>query len=62
MTGKQLKQIIQQQGISQKYISKEICLSYTSLNSYLNGHTHISKSKYYRLCALLQQMGEDVLL
>lgn len=58
-TASQFKSLIEQQNLTQRFVAREIGLSYEYLNSYLNGHqNYLQKSKYYRLCQLL---GVDVL-
>lgn len=59
MTGRQFKRIIEQQGLSQRSVAREIGVSPSTLGKFLNGDLkELRKSKYYRLCKLL---GVDVL-
>lgn len=59
MTGKQFKVILDERGLSQRSVAKEIGVSYSTINSFLNRTLgDLKKSKYYRLCKFL---GVDVL-
>lgn len=54
MLENQIKKLIKQKGYSQKYVAKEIGLSYSRFNAILNTNIkELSKSKQYRLYHLL---------
>jgi transcriptional regulator with XRE-family HTH domain len=53
LSGKFIKQLIKEKGLSQNYIAKEINVDKGQLSKYLNGKGSISKSKYYRLLQTL---------
>lgn len=55
VTGKQFKNLINERGLKQCDVAKEINVHPTSLNSFLNGrNTYLNKSKYYILCQYLK--------